>query len=206
MKTQVFISIPGLELNTTPFQPPMGRSKHAIVSWPKIGHGRLWRPIFVFCLFSLMEKVKSVFLIKKLENWNNRNGILWSNGNKGLLLENLEFQICLLLKTAKIRLFLYAPIWPSASLFFQISFWPRLCGSLGLKKSQKIFGKQKISWFWHIEKKKFHKINWCLFLKIRTSYFIPFFDFQTFLLNKVNSQFQFYVIKKSKKRKTLKTN
>ena len=117
MKTLVFTSIPGLELNTTPFQPPMGRSKHAIVSWPKIGHGRLWRPIFVFCLFSLMEKVKSVFLIKKLENWNNRNGILWSNGNKGLLLENLEFPICLLLKTAKIRLFLYAPIWPSASLF-----------------------------------------------------------------------------------------
>ena len=118
MKTLVFTSIPGLELNTTPFQPPMGRSKHAIVSWPKIGHGRLWRPIFVFCLFSLMEKVKSVFLIKKLENWNNRNGILWSNGNKGLLLENLEFQICLLLKTAKIRLFLYAAIWPSARLFF----------------------------------------------------------------------------------------
>ena len=29
-------------------------------------------------------------------------------------------------------------------------------------------------------------------------YFIQFFDFLTFLLNKVNSQFQFYLIKKSK--------
>ena len=57
--------------------------------------------------------------------------------------------------------------------FSQISFSPRPYGSQGLKKSRKIFGKQKISWFWHIEKKKIHKINWCLFLTSLKSLLAP---------------------------------
>ena len=125
---------------------------------------------------------------------------------RGYYLKIWNFKFVYYWKQPKLDYFFMQQYDQVLPFFFQISFSPRPYGSQGLKKSRKIFGKQKISWFWHIEKKKFHKINWCLFLKIRISYFIPFFDFQTFLLNKVNSQFQFYLIKKSKKRKTLKTN